>query len=219
MARKKKETLPPPPASVRPIHCGFCQKELNPATDQITFIGVGKWRDGPGFVHAVCSPKTPDDQDNPCFLSGISWATNILRQQPVCMTFEEWKARPVRRHILATRAANGRYDLQLNEAHLNCYHFLETKRSPNATKAKEIVERWQAAWGLESDDIPDIDKMEQDALSKLHAREVLTKALEEQPAVPTVEMPEALKEELHRHSTKAIEHLLANIHENGDDCK
>jgi hypothetical protein len=137
MPRTKKEQAPPP-APVRPIQCAFCQKELNPPTDAVTFIGIGKWRDGPGYFHAVCSAKTPDGQDNPCFLNGMAWATNNVKQEPVCMTFEEWKARPIRRSVSATRAANGRYELRLTESHLNCIFFLETKHAPNADKAKNI---------------------------------------------------------------------------------
>ena len=60
---RKKTTSPPPVPSVRRIQCAFCQKELNPPTDDVTFIGVGKWRDGPGYFHAVCSAKTPDGQE------------------------------------------------------------------------------------------------------------------------------------------------------------
>src|ERR1035438_833021 len=87
-------------------------------------------------------------KENPCFLSGMSWATNNGKQEPVCMTFEEWKARPIRRSASATSAANGRYELHLIESHLNCVYFVETKHAANAEKAKEVVGRWQADWGL-----------------------------------------------------------------------
>ena len=219
MARKKKESAPPP-APVRPIHCGFCQKELDPAADQVTFIGVGKWRGGPGFVHAVCSAKTPEGEENPCFVSGMSWATNILKQQPVCMSYEQWKARPVRRHILATRAANGRYELQLSEAQLNCYYFLEKKLAPNADKAKEIVARWQSAWGLEPDDIPDIDKVETDSVRAYRAKQVVQNVpLDCGPSVKEpIEISSEAKREIRRHTDRHFKHSLKFILTNGDNC-
>ena len=162
MPRKKKE-LAPPPSPVRSIKCASCQKELNPLTDEVTFIGVGKWRDGPGLFHAVCSAKTPDNEENSCFKGGIAWARMTTGKEPVCMTFEEWKARPTRRHVSATRTANGRYELRLTESHLNCVYFLETKPAANADKAKEVARRWQADWCLSQEDIPDIDQSEREA--------------------------------------------------------
>ncbi len=71
MPRKKKEPNTPP-APVRPIRCACCHKELNPLTDEVTFIGMGKWRGGPGLFHAVCSATTPDNGENPCFVSGMT---------------------------------------------------------------------------------------------------------------------------------------------------
>lgn len=222
MPRKKKAVAPPtlpPPAPVRPIKCAFCQRVSSPPHDDVTFIGIGNWRNGPGFFHAVCSTKTSDGQDNPCFLKGMSWATNPAKQKPVCMTYDEWKARPVRRHIIATRAANGRYDLHLNESHLNCYFVLEDKHAPNAEKAKEIVLQWKSAWSLESNEIPDIDTQEREALRKLHANEVLSQVRNEPPAAQPVPLPSELSEELHRHFEKGTKHFIAHILEGGDNCK
>ena len=141
MPRKKTDQTPPPPppAQTRSIECAFCQKELNPLTEAVTFIGMGKWRDGPGLFHAVCSAKTPDGKENPCFLNGMSWATKFTKEKPVLMTFEEWKAKPIRRRVTAFRAVNGRYQLHLTESHLNSFYFIENKRASNAAKAKEIV--------------------------------------------------------------------------------
>ncbi len=91
MPRKKKEPSPPP-APDRPIKCAFCQKELDPQKGEATFIGMGKWRDGPGLFHAVCSGRTQEDEDNPCLQSGIAWATKFAKNEPVLFSYEQWKA-------------------------------------------------------------------------------------------------------------------------------
>jgi len=83
---------------------------------------------------------------------------------PICMTFEEWKARPIRRHAFVTRAANGRYELQLVESHLNSYYFMETTHAASADKAHEVLRRWQAHWDISPEDLPEIEKMEEKAL-------------------------------------------------------
>jgi hypothetical protein len=212
MSRKKKEQAPPL-TPVRPIECAFCQKELNPLTDEVTFIGVGKWRDGPGLFHAVCSAKTPDNEENPCFKNGMAWATKIVKKEPVCMTFEQWKARPTRRNVAATRAAGGRYELRLTESHLNCVYFLETKHAANAEKAKEVVRRWQTDWGLSPDDVPDIDQSEREARQAEDAQRIM------RPTVAKVEMPEELSRELQRHFDTHLDHLRANPTAGGDDCE
>lgn len=106
MPRNKKElpdqTLPPTPD--RPIECAFCQRKLDPHQDDITFIGMGKWRDSPGLFHAVCSAKTPDNKDNPCLQNGLTWARTFTSRVPVLFTYEQWKARPVRRRVYVQRS-------------------------------------------------------------------------------------------------------------------
>lgn len=219
MPRKKKEPSPPP-APDRSIKCAFCQKELNPPTDAVTFIGVGKWRDGPGSFLAVFSAKAHDGQENPCFRNGMSWATKFTNEKPVLLTFPEWKARTTRRSVNAIRAANGRYELNLTESHLNCFYFLETKHASTAAKAKEIVGRWQADWSLLPEDVPDIDQIERDALHAEEVQRIRNMRLNEAPpTIAKVELPEELKKELDRHSDKYMKHFLANISAGGDDCK
>jgi hypothetical protein len=218
MPRKKREPAPPcrPP---RPIRCAFCQKELNPQTDEVAFIGVGKWRDSPGYFHAVCSVKDHDGQENPCFSKGMAWATNNVGQQPVCMTYQEWIARPIRRRVTATRAANGRYELRLTESHLNCIYFLETKHAANADKAKVIVGRWQADWSLSQEDAPDLDRLELDARQAEEFQRIQEIRLtDNSPAAARLPIPEELEKELHRHCEVHGKHLVANLATGGDDC-
>ena len=159
----KKKIGPTPAAPERPIVCAFCQKELDSLIDEFTFIGTGKWRDGPALFHAACDSKTQEGQGNPCFLNGMSWAIKFAREKPVQLSFQEWKARPIRRNIKAIRAENGKYDLTLVEHHLHCIYFLETKNSLTISKAKELVLRWQGEWGLDVESVPDIERLERDA--------------------------------------------------------
>lgn len=41
--------------------------------------------------------------------------------------------------VSTSRGANGRYELQLTESHLNCFFFLDTKHASNAEKARELI--------------------------------------------------------------------------------
>ncbi len=214
MPRKKKES-DTPPAPVHPIRCAFCQKELNPLTDEVTFIGVGKWRDGPGLFHAVCSAKTPDNGENPCFVSGMN-----VGHDPICMTFEEWKARPIRRRAFVTRAANGRYELHLIESHLNSFYFVETTHAASADEANEVLRRWQADWDISPEDLPEIEKMEEKALRQRTLKAAKkSEANEQQLAQEKVGLPSELVAEIERHSTTYSEHLLTSIKTDGDDCE
>lgn len=104
--KKERPDQTPPPARDHAIECASCQRKLDPHKDDITFLGMGKWRDGPGLFHPVCSAKTPDNEDNPCLQNGLAWAKKFTSQEPVLFTYEQWKARPVRRRVSATRAAN-----------------------------------------------------------------------------------------------------------------
>ena len=217
MPRKKKDQAPPP-VPTRTIECAFCQKELNPQTDSVTFIGMGKWRGGPGLVHAVCSAKTSDGQDNPCFISGMTWATKFTREKPILMTFEEWKVLPLHRRATASRSANGRYRLQLTEFHLNCFYFLEHKHAANAEKAKAIIRNWQTVWSLFPEDIPDVDQLERKARHEAEMERFHKMPLTESPP-PMLELPEELKKELDRHTEKYFEHFRKNVLADGDECK
>ena len=219
MPRKKKEQIRPP-APVRLIHCAFCQKELNPLTDEVRFIGVGKWRDDHGYFHAVCAARTPEGDDNPCFLSGMAWATKLVGQQSICLSYDEWKGRPVCRRISATRRENSRYELNLTETHLNCVYFVETKNAANPEKAKEVVRLWQVDWCIPPQDVPDIDQFESEAhqAGEIHRLQTL-RLSDDQTAATTVDFPDELLRELHRHSDKHLKHLVANPISGGDNCK
>jgi len=216
---RKKNVPSPPPAPTRSIECAFCQKEHNPLTDAVTFIGMGKWRDGPGLVHAVCSTKTQEGQDNPCFLDGMAWATKFTKGQPVLMTFEEWKALPVHRRVTASRSENGRYKLQLSETHLNCFYFLEHKHAANAEKAKAVIGRWQADWSLFPDDVPDIEQLERKARHDEEMDRFFKMPLTGNPPAVEIELPEELKKEMDRHLEKHLEHRRTDILADGDECK
>ncbi len=219
MPYKKKEP-DTPAAPARPIRCAFCKKELNPLTDEVTFIGMGKWRDGPGLFHAVCSAKTPDNRENPCFVSGMTLATKNEGHDPICMTFEEWKARPIRRHAFVTRVANGRYELQLIESHLNSYYFMETTHAASADKAHEVLRRWQADWDISPEDLPEIEKMAEKAPRQRTLKTAKkSEANEQRLSQEKVELPREFVAELERHSNTYLEHLLASIRTDGDDCE
>jgi hypothetical protein len=220
MPRKKKDQTPPPPAQTRSIECAFCQKELNPLTDAVRFIGMGKWRDGPGIVHAVCSAKTQEGQENPCFVNGMAWAMKFTKEKPVVMSFDEWKALPVRRRATASRSASGRYELHLTESHLNSIYFIEHKRASNAVRARDVIERWQSDWSLRPEDIPDIDKLEREAHQDDEVERIRNMPLKEtHPAAVQAELPEELKKEMDRHTEKYFEHFRKNVLADGDECK
>ena len=142
-------------------------------------------RNWPGLFHAVCSAKTPDNRENPCVVRGMN-----VGHDPICMTFEEWKARPIRRHAFVTRAANGRYELQLVESHLNSYYFMETTHAASADKAHEVLRRWQADWDISPEDLPEIEKMEEKAL-----RQQALKAAKTSEAVKLVQLLSAPTDE------------------------
>lgn len=181
---------------------------------------MGKRRDSPGLFHAVCSAKTHDGQENPCLLNGMSWATKFTKEKPVLLTFQEWKARPTRRSVNATRAANGRYELNLTESHLNCFYFLETKHASTAAKAKEssgagkptgACRRKTFLTSTSQNGMPfTLKKFNEFGKMRLN---------EAQLPIAKVELPEDLKKELDRHSDKFTKHFLANISAGGDDCK
>lgn len=82
MPRKKKEQTLLPPAQTRSIECAFCQKELNPLTEGVAFIGMGKWRDGPGLFHAVCTAKTPEGKENLISSMGYRGLQSSPRKNP-----------------------------------------------------------------------------------------------------------------------------------------
>jgi hypothetical protein len=225
MPRKKKVETPsilPPPASARPITCAFCQKELAPLTDAVTFVGWGKWRDGPAHFNAACSTSTPEQVENPCLKSAVAWVTAHMRQQPVLMTYDEWRARPIRRHVYASRMGNGRYSLQLVESHLNCFFFLEDKRVANSTKAAELAAKWQADWDISATDMPDIAGMEEEARRKPDPSLLQTSVVDqkiEQLERQRGEVPEELKAEISRHAKTYTRHLKKNHWNDVDECK
>ena len=221
MPRKKKEPSPPP-APERSIKCAFCQKELDPQKDEITFIGMGKWRDGPGLFHAVCSARTPENEDNPCLQSGVAWATKFAKNEPVLFTYEQWKARPIRRKVMAIRSAKGRYEVYLTESHLNAVYILETKHAANAEKAKEIVTQWQSQWSISVEDSADVDEIETKARQSERnssfpsALSNLEQALSQEKKG---ELPSELVAELDRLAKTQARHRKKNILTNGDNCK
>lgn len=136
------------------------------------------------------------------------------------MTFEEWKAKPIRRRVTAFRAANGRHQLHLTESHLNSFYFIENKRASNAVKAKDVVERWLSDWSLQPEDIPDIDKLEIDAHHDEELQRLRNMPLNEaQLAAVQAELPEELNKELDRHTEGYFEHFRKNVLADGDEYK
>ncbi len=136
------------------------------------------------------------------------------------MTFEEWKARLIRRRAFVTRKASGRYELHLIESHLNSFYFVETTHATSADEANGVLHRWQADWDISPEDLPEIEKVEEKALRQRALRTAKkSEANEQQLAQEKVELPSELVAEIERHSTTYLEHLLTSIETDGDDCE
>ena len=209
--------------SDRPIKCGICEKALDPATDVVTFLGVGKRDGGRGLFLALCASKMPDGEDSPCVKKGVFWATNNLKQQPTLLSYEEWRAKPVNRTVQATRTTKGRYDLHLTELHLNSFYFLDRTSSKNAEQAKKVIEEWKSQWGIPEGNLPDIDRMESDAQAKAAEPEAVAHVLDRlkhlERSSDKSNLPTELQREIDRHSKVHQEHSLNNVLTDGDDCE